>query len=155
MAIGRITVHESYFVVTGVLDEHVDYKPLLDSTPPIRLRLGNVITVNSLGVRNFLRFMEACRQIEVELHECSLAFMDALNTIPGMLGVPQRPEILRSIRMIYGCLGCSKEESHTFAVVPELGAMPEVPRRLCSRCGRLLQPVVEASDLFTYLAAGD
>ncbi len=71
---------ESFFIVTGVLDEHVDYQALLLAPSPIRIRLGNVITVNSLGVRNFLRFIEACRDKDVELHECSLAFMDALNT---------------------------------------------------------------------------
>ena len=155
MPIEIVELEGGLYVVRGRLDEHFDYGPLEAAVAPVRINLRAVDGANSLGVRRYLAFMMRSGARRLEFHECSLGFMDMVNTFPGCLGSPQDPALIKSIVLLYRCLACLKDEEVLMAVPPIGAVVPELPLKACGRCRSVLMSLADRDDLFTYLLAGD
>ncbi len=151
-----MTYKEGKFFVDGQIDEFFDYKSFDGVTRPLKLDLGRVKNCNSLGVREFLKFVKKEASLGLEFHRCSSAVMDMINSIPSSLGSPPRPEIVKSIVLVYRCTDCAKDETFVMEVTPGTRrSAPELPVVACSRCRMTMTPQIEAEDVFTYLIAED
>lgn len=144
------------FHVDGAIDEFFDYKQFDGIARPLKLDLARVKNCNSLGVREFLKFMRREAPAGIEFHRCSPAVMDMINSIPSTLGSPPRPEIVKSMTLAYRCGDCRKEENYVMDVKPVAGGrIPDLPEVACSKCRVGMIPLADADDLFTYLIAED
>lgn len=152
----KILFKDGKFFIDGQIDEFFDYKMFDGIQRPLKLDLAHVKNCNSLGVREFLKFVRLEAPIGLEFHRCSLAVMDMINSIPSSLGSPPRPEIVKSLVLSYRCMACSKDETFVMEVTPGKAAgIPELPMVSCSRCRTGMAPLIEAEDVFTYLMAED
>ncbi len=152
----KIHFKDGKFFVDGQIDEFFDYK-IFDGIPrPLKLDFAHVKNCNSLGVREFLKFVRKESPLGIEFHRCSPAVMDMINSIPSSLGVPPKPEIVKSLLLSYRCLTCSKDEAFVMEIIPgRMAGIPELPVVSCSRCRTSMTPLIEAEDVFTYLMAED
>ncbi len=125
-------------------------------TRPLRLDLGRVKNCNSLGVREFLKFVRKEAALGLEFHRCSPAVMDMINSIPSSLGSPPRPEIVKSIVLVYRCTDCAKDEPYVMEITPgAVRSAPDLPAVVCSRCSAAMTPQIDPDDVFTYLVVED
>lgn len=151
----KVVHKDGMFVVEGNIDEFVDYKVFDGAARPLKLDLSKVKNCNSVGVREFLKFVRKEAPLGLEFHRCSTAIMDMINSIPSSLGVPSKPEIVKSMVLSYRCHGCAKDESFLLEAKTSKGGVPSLPTLACHRCKANMAPAIEAEDLFTYLVAND
>ena len=155
MVWSKIVFSRGMFQIVGQIDEHLNYRAVLEGPSTIRLGLAEVKNVTSIGVRSFLQFIDEAANRELEYHECSPAFMDMINTFPAMLGNPPDPTLVKSAIIVYHCVPCSRDEEIFFPVPIEIEGVPALPRRICARCGETQTPTTGAEDFFTFKTAGD
>lgn len=120
----------------GVIDESCQLGQLVPATPGVlRLDLADVTFINSLGVREWIRFLAdlASAGIRVELARVSEPLIQQLNMIVAARG---QAEVL-SFYAPYACDACGREES----LLLDLGrdrarlASGEPPAAVCPECG--------------------
>lgn len=147
----KITVSDGVSHLSGQLDEHMDMKPLLAGAGPIVLNFAKIMTVNSIGIRKFIEFLSKAKGRPLEFHECPAAVVDMINSIPGTLGDPPDPAIVKSLYITYRCSRCDKEEEVLYAVKRVTGDLPVLPPRACPKCKVQTAPLLGAEDYFTYM----
>ncbi len=117
--------------LSGELTEHSDFSPVRSLTAPrIVFDLRGVRRINSCGVREWIRLMEALRESgrAMELEHCSVAFVSQMNMIVNFSGGAR----VRSFYVPYLCVRCSAEH----AELCELRDAPAVhPTAVCPVCG--------------------
>ncbi len=131
----------------GDLTEHADFGVIRAITSPaIVIDLRDVRRINSCGVREWIRLMEALRDAPraVELERCSVPFVNQMNMIVNFVGGAR----VRSFYAPYLCGGCD-EEFVELCDLPDEGAPALSATARCPRCGGS----AEFDDLAdTYLA---
>ncbi len=53
----KIVEKDGVFHLAGILNEYADFSPLLPKPAPLRLNMKDVSRLNSIGVRNLLKFL--------------------------------------------------------------------------------------------------
>ena len=142
----QIEQQGSVFFVKGVLDEYADLTPLLAQKEPLRLDLRGLTRLNSIGVRNMLKFLAAWGEKTLVYEHCTSEFVDQISMIPALLGV-KKQAIVASFYVPYECNKCDHEEDvfgefQTYAIAHKDGNWPT---KSCSKCGAPMQVV---SDTF-------
>ncbi len=117
----------------GDLTEHADFTAVRAiTTPQIVFDLRDVRRINSCGVREWIRLMEALRDgpRAVVLERCSVPFVNQMNMIVNFVGGAR----VRSFYAPYLCGRCD-EEFVELCDLPDDGA-PALPATApCPRCG--------------------
>lgn len=119
--------------VTGDLSEHADFAAVLSAASrELVFDLRGVRRINSCGVREWIRLMDALRAEgrALVLEHCSVPFVNQMNMIMNFSGNAR----VRSFYAPYLCGHCGHEYAE-LCVLAE-GAAPELPStRACPRCG--------------------
>lgn len=72
--------------LTGVIDEDADFNPhSLAGAPAIALELQNVKSINSCGIREWIKWMGTAGPAGVQYFNCPKIIVDQINMVQGFL----------------------------------------------------------------------
>jgi hypothetical protein len=75
--------------VSGVIDEDADFNPhSLSGAPSITVELNSVKSINSCGIREWIKWMGTATGVPVEFHNCPKIIIDQINMVQGFLPTP-------------------------------------------------------------------
>lgn len=84
---GRINIS-----VSGVLDEDTDFSKIsLPSNGEVHFDLSQVKSINSCGIRDWIKWLSATPEISVVFHQCPKVIVDQINMVQGFL--PERGKV--------------------------------------------------------------
>jgi hypothetical protein len=145
-----ITPKEGVFHLSGVLNEYADFTPLLQEAEPLRLNIRKVSRLNSIGIRNLLKFLSEWGAKAFTYEECPSEFVDQINMIPAMLGTKAHGQVV-SLFVPYECGNCDNEEEILADISEYKGqvkAGEEPPRKACSKCGSPMSVLMDSFFVF-------
>jgi hypothetical protein len=140
--------------LSGKLDEHAEFESLVSAPDPLKLNLGKIQSINSIGVRKFLAFTIARVPKKFEIYECSPDFIANINVIPQMLGTPSDASQIKSFYVPFSCESCKRIESTLFdtdKLTYDSKGDIDVGGRRCVKCGNMMDLDVEKNEFFTFL----
>lgn len=124
----------------GEIDERCQFAELAGRLgPQVALDLGGITFVNSMGVREWIRFLRTLRDTgaEVILRDCSEAIVYQMNMIPETrVGAH-----IDSFHAPYDCPGCGHEASMRIVVSEHADGLRrgKPPSFDCSECGDAME----------------
>lgn len=147
----KISEKGGIFYLSGVLNEYADFTPLLAQKEPLRLNLKQLSRLNSIGIRNLLKFLTEWGTKQLIYEECPSEFVDQVNMIPGLLGIKNHGKI-ESLFVPYECDACDTEEEALEKSADLLRDLPEISNKtkVCSSCGGRM--TVLSDSFFIFLA---
>ena len=133
----RIEERDGVVYLTGVLDEYADLTELETAKEPLLLNMAGVSRLNSIGIRNLLRFLNAWGDKPFKYIECTSEFVDQLNMIPGLLG-KKGHGLVQSLKVPYDCPKCEHEQEFLCDIreIKEEDGVPVPPAQTCPNCGK-------------------
>jgi hypothetical protein len=145
----KIVEKDGAFHLSGVLNEYADFSSLLGQREPLRLNMKAVSRLNSIGIRNLLKFLSDWGPRAFTYEECPSEFIDQVNMIPALLGSKNNGKI-ESLFVPYECPACDHEDEvlskvSDFAHVPAGG---EGPSRTCAKCGGKMTILTDSFFIF-------
>ena len=147
--------NDTYYL-SGRMDEYSDFSALLKAQPPLKLNIGKISSINSVGVRKFLAFTLGWSPRKFEFHECTPEFIANVNVIPQMLGNPSDEQQIKSFYVPFSCESCKRVENVLFQreqITFDAQGEVVIPERKCGRCGETLDLDVERTEYFMFLRA--
>lgn len=142
------------YYLSGRLDEYSDFESLIGAPDPLKLNLGKLLSINSIGVRKFLAFAIARAPKKFEFYECTADIIANVNVIPQMLGTPPDARQIKSFFVPFSCESCKRVENGLFetaGLVFNKDDEVEIPVRICAKCGNAMDLDVEKSEFFMFL----
>jgi len=136
----------------GSLTERETLSELLVYPLPLKLNLAELHSINSLGVRSLLSFIERWGAKEIEFHECSPVFLDCINTFPGLLGSPAKTDRVKSIYLFFQCDFCADQQK---ALVNLENSDFEPLWPSCPDCGGSMHLLGDKDDYTLFLRLAD
>jgi hypothetical protein len=154
----KIEQKNGMYALSGMIDETADFSSLLFAQPPLKLDMGGVLSINSTGLRAFLKFLEAWEPKEFEYHSCSNPIIHTFNILPSVLGEPPKVSRVISSAIPYACEKCSHEEEVVVAtkdLVIDSDDEVSAPTQTCSQCHSTMSQDVDAGTYFLWLLDSD
>lgn len=152
MALGfKTSLKDGMHYLVGVFDEASDFKPLKIAPRPLRLNLSGIKSVNSLGVRLYIKFMTELANDDVELHECSAVIVEMINTFPATLGSPPEAGRVRSLWVPYWCRACARDFGLLLQTEEFVACESRFPAKTCPRCTAKLECQADPTDLLLFV----
>jgi hypothetical protein len=72
--------------ISGVIDEDVDFNAYnLAGAPSVEVHLGDVKSINSCGIREWIKWIASAGPAPVVYHECPKVIVDQINMVQGFL----------------------------------------------------------------------
>lgn len=72
--------------VKGVIDEDADFVPhSLDGLKHVDMHLGDVKSINSCGIREWIKWIGTAGPATIHYHECPKLIVDQINMVQGFL----------------------------------------------------------------------
>jgi anti-anti-sigma regulatory factor len=123
----------------GEIDESSKFGDLAGQvTPPVVIDLGEVTFINSIGVRDWVRFLRTLTaRGPVRLRRCSEAMVLQFNMVTEASALTE----IESFQAPYVCAACGAEEPVELTVARHLpeGRGSRLPEFPCSECGGALR----------------
>jgi hypothetical protein len=120
------------FELVGEINEFADFTPLRKAPTPLRLNVSKVSRVNSIGLRNFIKFLVDSKFSSYELIDASVEVIDQINLVPSILQAGGKGTVI-SCWAIFSCQTCGHEESF---IVQHEEWDANSPRRRCPKCSK-------------------
>lgn len=140
--------------LSGRLDEYSEFESLVGAPDPLKLNLGKIQSINSIGVRKFLAFTIARAPKKFEFFECTPDFIANVNVIPQMLGTPGDAKQIKSFFVPFSCESCKRIESIVFEMSElkyDANGDVDLGSKICSKCANKMDLDVEKSEFFMFL----
>ena len=155
---GRMKIDEqpSELRLSGALDETAGLPDLVGRARGGRLvlEMSGVTFINSLGVRDWIRFQQAAQQqrIDVELRRVAEPIVHQLNMIVATRGGSR----VTSFFAPYACDACGREDSLLIDAVAHRERLSRLdpPPQTCSECGAQMAFNDFPERYFSFLASG-
>ena len=143
LRLGRLGVdlQPARVVFAGRIDDSVALGELLPHVPPgdLVLDTGGVTFVNSIGMREWMRFVRALRErgATITLDRVADVLMTQINMIPELA----RNVTVTSFHAQYVCSGCGAEAAPLVDAVLHAAALKalQAPRLPCQECGTAME----------------
>ena len=145
----KIAEKDGVFHLSGVLNEYADFSQLLGQREPLRLNLKGLTRLNSIGIRNLLKFITDFSPCAFVYEECPSEFIDQVNMIPALLGVKNNGKI-KSLFVPFECPTCDHEDE-VLSEVSEYTALKSGgsgPAHTCSKCGGKMNVLMDSFFIF-------
>jgi hypothetical protein len=149
-----IVLKNDVYHLSGRLDEFAEFDTLVAGPDPLKLNLGKLQSINSIGIRKFLAFTLARAKKKSEFYECTADFIANANVIPQMLGLPSDASQIKTFYVPFSCESCKRVESFLY----ELGKLKmdaadeiDLGKQVCSKCGDDMELDVEKTEFFMFL----
>ena len=134
--------------LSGNVTELADFTPLLKLRGPLRVDLGAIDRINSLGVRGWIQFVRDCEAtgLDPSFERCSPVMVQQVSMISNFMGSSPR---VTSLVVPYLCPTCNAEE---FQLVDIAGGarravQPTIP---CPKCKSPMQ-IDELEEMYESL----
>lgn len=150
----QIDFKNGVYHLSGRMDEYSEFDSLVMVPQPLRLNIGRISSINSVGVRKFLAFTLSYSPKKFEFLECTPEFIANVNVIPQMLGSPADETQIKTFYVPFSCENCKRNENILYErTAIKLNADGEVipPKAKCSRCAEDLDLDVEPTEYFMFL----
>jgi thiol-disulfide isomerase/thioredoxin len=151
----KITLKDGVHYLEGVLDEFAEFKTLKSDSEKLILNVGKIARVNSVGIRNFVEFLQSWFPKPVEYHEARPHFVANLNGIPQILGGLNNHSKVVSVFVPFYCEHCKAESEHLYEseeIAEHLEASEtEFPIHQCPKCKHALDPDFIPGEYFEFL----
>jgi anti-anti-sigma regulatory factor len=118
---------------SGELNETSELRAILAfAVPQMILDFGGITRINSRGIRDLMRLLDALRAkgTSITLRECAPALVDALNAFPGLA----YPSEIESILIPYNCTACDCVWSQSLKVRHPVLTLPRIEASPCPGC---------------------
>lgn len=120
--------------LAGVIDEHARLLEMLPFQRRMVIDLGKITFINSLGVRDWIRFLSraAEQKVTLELVRVSEPLVQQFN----MIVATRAGAAVRSFFAPFACDACGREDSICIEVEPHLAALRamQAPPVACADC---------------------
>jgi hypothetical protein len=136
--------------ISGRVDEYARFPAVSEPAPgQIRLDLGQVWGLNSVGIREWARWLRSLpRACTVIYEQCPVPVVEQLNAAPGLLTANVR---IDSFQMPYHCEHCNREIIASIATTDALASA--VPSSVqCPGCDSVATPDVVVEQYLGFLA---
>jgi len=146
----KLTDKDGVVYATGFLDEYADFDAILSRSEPLVLNMEGVLRINSVGIRNFLKFLNAWGPKSLEYQKCTADFIDQLNMIPAIGGI-NKQAVVSSLYVPLECDSCDKELEQLSDIKPYKDAIEknqELPHVKCPECGDSMNVLSESFFVF-------
>ena len=145
----KIEERGGIFHLSGVLNEYASFDLLLQKPAPLKLNMRLVSRLNSIGIRNLLKFIGDWGPKPFEYLECPSEFIDQINMIPSLLGAKKTGKVV-SLFVPYACDKCDHEPEVLCPVGDFAGvaAGGEPATRKCEKCGGTLTVLTDSFFVF-------
>lgn len=151
----EITLKNGMYHLVGRIDEHAAFESLQGAPPPLKLNIGRVSSINSVGVRRFLAFALGWSPKKFEFYECTPEFIANVNVIPQLLGMPSDEAQIKTFYVPFSCETCKRMENVLFEraqiAFDSKSGEAVIPAKKCVKCGELLDLDVEKNEFFMFL----
>ncbi len=145
----KIVEKEGVFFLSGVLNEYANFSSLLSRQPPLKLNMRQVSRLNSIGIRNLLKFLSDWGPKAFEYQETPSEFVDQVNMIPALLG-PNNHGLIKTLFVPYECTKCDNEQE-VLCKIEEFDTVKdgnEPPVRKCSKCSGEMAVLTDSFFVF-------
>ncbi len=136
--------------VFGVIDEDADFNPYtLLGTTHVDLHLAGIKSINSCGIREWIKWIESAGQASVQYHECPKMIVDQINMVQGFL--PAQGKVM-SFYVPYFSEETGAEKNVLFTYGKEFtenGVLP--PEAVSDETGQPMEMDVVESKFFKFL----
>ena len=107
----------TWIALSGHLNEASDLTPLTKLAGPLVIDLSGLDRINSLGVRDWMRFIRTCETAGVDLtfERCSPTIVGQISMITNFMGTRSR---VSSVEVPYLCTSCANEHLEVLELVP-------------------------------------
>jgi hypothetical protein len=142
------------YYLSGRVDEYAEFESLTNAPAPLKLNIGKVTSINSVGVRKFLAFTIAWSPRKFEFFECTPEFIANVNVIPQMLGTPSDETQIKTFFIPFACETCKRVENilvQREALKADAHGDLVLPQKNCAKCGEPLELDVEPNEYFMFL----
>lgn len=145
----KIVEKDGVFHLSGVLNEYADFSALLGQREPLRLNMKDVSRLNSIGIRNLLKFLSDWGPRAFAYEQCPSEFIDQVNMIPALLGSKNHGKI-DSLYVPYECPDCDNEDEVLAKVTDFAGihSGSQPPTRTCGKCGGKMSILTDSFFIF-------
>ncbi len=138
----RVDEKNGTFYIRGMIDEHADFRAVSAAATMLCLNFRDVVGFSSSGIQRFIAFTATWSDRPVEFHECSMIVVDALLTVPSLVGPPARQARIVSLEAPFTCKACD-HDAYVMLGIEELsfdGNTITGPTKPCPRCGTAMAP---------------
>jgi hypothetical protein len=145
----KIEERAGVFHLSGILNEYADFDALLAKAAPLKLNMRGVSRLNSIGIRNLLKFIGDWGAKPFEYIECPSEFVDQINMIPSLLGAKKTGKVV-SLFVPYACENCDNEPEVLCPIGDFAGvaAGGEPAPRKCDKCQGKLTVLTDSFFVF-------
>ena len=147
----RIKQKNGIYYFFGELNEYADLSELVSAPSPIIINFGEVHRINSIGIRNLMRFVSLTSDKIVQYHDCPVALISQINMIPALLGKNGDAKRVCSFYIPYFCEDCHLdfEVRKSYEEVVNLLKSEAEMSMPCPHCQK--QTKMELDDYFIFL----
>src|SRR5579862_9294898 len=98
----------TWIALGGHLNEAADLSPITKLPGPLIIDLSGLDRINSLGVRDWMRFIRTCETegIDLTFERCSPTIVGQISMITNFMGTRSR---IASVEVPYLCTSCANE----------------------------------------------
>ncbi len=136
--------------LSGVIDEDADFTPYsLSGAPGVTLKLGKVKSINSCGIREWIKWIGTAGAAPVLYVECPKVIVDQINMVQGFL--PAHGHV-QSFYVPYFSEESSEEKAVLFSVGAEYTSEGEVkPPLIKDSTGQEMEMDIIEAKYFKFL----
>jgi hypothetical protein len=149
----KVSIEHGIVRLSGHLDETVDFGSLHAAHGALKISFRDVISISSIGLAKLMNFVDLLSGRDIEFHECPEIVVDAINTIPRLLGPKRDAKIVKSLYFPYSC-GTCRHEMQQLVLTAQLvtqGRSVFFPPATCPRCSTLMRLAADPMDYFAFL----
>ncbi len=135
-----IEVENGVNLLIGPIDEYTDLSPLANHPPPLRISLGGITKINSIGIAKWLKLMKEWDGKPIEYHNVSHTMVSSANIMPMFFNLKDPTKKIRSMLIPYFCENCDEPHEvfcNDFEIIFKQHSVT-LPKKLCQKCGKVL-----------------
>ena len=151
-----IALKNGVYHLSGRLDEFAEFDSLVAGPDPLKVNLGKIQSINSIGIRKFLAFTLARGKKKFEFYDCTADFIANANVIPQMLGLPSDASQVKTFFVPFSCDSCKRIENSLYELNKlniDADGDVDLGTRVCSKCGNEMELDIEKSEFFMFLSS--
>ena len=128
---GILTVY-----LVGIMDDDALYDEIKEQTGPLCFNFKEVISINSIAIRNWVNFVNELKSMRIFYEECPPLIVRQMNMVPSFKGHAE----VRSVQLNYACDKCDHEELFTFdgngkgMATGQISESQLPPEKTCENC---------------------
>lgn len=151
-----VTKDKGALVFKGAIDDGAQLGAISSMAPAITFNFRGVTSINSVGVRKYLDFVDSWRALKVTYEDVPHVLVDAFLMLPSLLGPQENTAQISSLQIAYQCTRC-KDTHDLFVKTEELSLKQgelAVPVRVCPSCAGYLTVEDHAGQILEFVELG-